>query len=277
MSSSLTGLRRYLRRLSPTMAEIWFALPEVAQDSGVDLRGRLVGPKCAGISTIEIAHPLQPLAGPPGGIPGLVRRVVIPEPGVWDPERPFLYEGPVELVENGTVRERYTITQGFRACEVRERTLRWNGRPLLLRGQRVADTDASTLRRLKELGCNLLLTTDPGEETLAQCDRLGMLVLAQCQDWQGIGRLQPLSTHAALLGATLPAASAGLALAQLPAEPRFALGIGVEVETVSTKIPAGAAFVKCPAALVDGLPAHLPYLVQGQGADMQKSSLGFVG
>lgn len=62
---------------------------------GGELRGRLVGPRCEGVSTVEIAYPLRPSDDP------LSLRAVIPEPNPWAPAAPFRYDGRIELWVDG--------------------------------------------------------------------------------------------------------------------------------------------------------------------------------
>jgi hypothetical protein len=52
-------------------------------------------------STIEVAYPLQPFPRKPEDLLELAMRVVIPEPSFWEPECPFVYDGVVELWEEG--------------------------------------------------------------------------------------------------------------------------------------------------------------------------------
>jgi hypothetical protein len=63
---------------------------------GVELRGTLVGPRCEGVSAVEVAYPLRPEPGE-----GLVLRVVVPEPNLWSAATPFRYEGRVEAWAGG--------------------------------------------------------------------------------------------------------------------------------------------------------------------------------
>jgi len=78
------------------------------------VRGRLVGPRCAGVSTIEVAYPLQPLPRQLEGVPLLSRRVVIPEPSLWEAKRPYVYRAIVELSEAGEVCDRAEFDYGLR-------------------------------------------------------------------------------------------------------------------------------------------------------------------
>src|SRR3954464_14176781 len=59
-----------------------------------EVRGRFVGPKCTGTTTIEVAYPLRVKESRPGSC---VLEGIIPEPSFWDPETPFYYELVIEL------------------------------------------------------------------------------------------------------------------------------------------------------------------------------------
>ena len=52
----------------------------------------------------------------------------------WSPENPRRYRAVVELRDGRRISERHAITFGFRTIEARDRSIRLNGRPLLLRG-----------------------------------------------------------------------------------------------------------------------------------------------
>lgn len=281
MSMGLTALRRHLRRLSPNAAEVWFMLPEANPEAEIDLRGRLVGPKCAGVSTIEVAYPLGALAGPQTDLPGLVRRVVIPEPGLWDTERPFLYEGPIELVESGQVRERLAVTQGFRVCQIKAGALVWNGRPLMLRGCSRDGINREEPRSLKDQGYNLVVASSVEEQDLEVCDRLGMLVLVRCTGLQNLERMLPLAMHASLLGCVVPQDTLlreATAMSALIAgsERRFALGVGVDIESALKQVPAGITFAICPAERTGDIPESLPRLLGRRGTNCLVAGLGSI-
>src|SRR4051812_27257434 len=83
----------------PAEPEVWITVTPAFQTPTTDVRGRLMGPRCHYASTVEVAYPLRPFARPPEGLPALARRVVIPEASLWEPQCPFLYQGPVELWE----------------------------------------------------------------------------------------------------------------------------------------------------------------------------------
>jgi hypothetical protein len=63
---------------------------------GVELRGTLVGPRCEGVSAVEVAYPLRPEPGE-----GLALRAAVPEPNLWSAAAPFRYDGRVEVWAGG--------------------------------------------------------------------------------------------------------------------------------------------------------------------------------
>jgi hypothetical protein len=100
-------------RLSVEIAEILIRA-EFDADPGPDceLRGRLMGPRCPGFSTIEIAYPVKPL---PCASPTLrMGRVIIPEPNLWTETKPLTYWGPIELWNQGNMVSWKQVEVGLR-------------------------------------------------------------------------------------------------------------------------------------------------------------------
>jgi hypothetical protein len=95
----------HILRLDATLAELRLELSDVPSD--VEVRGRLMGPRCPGTSTIEVAYHLKPL-GP------ATFQVLIPEPSMWEAQTPFVYEGPVEFWRDGERVGRITVSVGLR-------------------------------------------------------------------------------------------------------------------------------------------------------------------
>lgn len=103
-----------LHALDPTLADVRIEFAQVP--SGVEVRGRLVGPRCPGMSTIEIAYALRAVGVPPvGAPPTLIYQILIPEPTFWKPETPFVYEGRLEFWQGGTMLARKALSLGLRA------------------------------------------------------------------------------------------------------------------------------------------------------------------
>src|SRR5205809_747502 len=74
------------------------------------VKGRLMGPRSPYSSTVEIAYPLRELAR----TEHILLRVLIPEPNFWEPKSPLLYEGPLELWQDGERVEQIWLRHGIR-------------------------------------------------------------------------------------------------------------------------------------------------------------------
>jgi hypothetical protein len=101
MTNRIVDLDVRTHRLSPTEAEVLVVVTAERTTPETTVRGRFVGPKCALSSTVEVAYPLRPLPHNVAEMPQLSARVVIPEPSLWEPECPFVYDGAVELWQDG--------------------------------------------------------------------------------------------------------------------------------------------------------------------------------
>src|SRR5260370_42670761 len=65
-------------------------------------------------------------------IPGLSLRVVIPEPCLWDPQSPFVYQVETELWQSGQLCDQVRTSRCFYFLKLTPQGLRWNGRPMTL-------------------------------------------------------------------------------------------------------------------------------------------------
>lgn len=84
-----------IHRLDVTLADVRLDFPDLPAD--VEVRGRLMGPRCPGVTTIEISYALRPV----GKAPVREYQVLIPEPSFWEAARPYVYEGPLEFWRGG--------------------------------------------------------------------------------------------------------------------------------------------------------------------------------
>lgn len=104
MFDSLPTYQAHLHALDPARADLRIKFEDLPAD--VEVRGRLMGPRCPEVSTIEVAYSLRALE------PGTYQ-VLIPEPNLWSPECPFRYEGPVEFWHAGEIVGKMTMSFGI--------------------------------------------------------------------------------------------------------------------------------------------------------------------
>jgi beta-galactosidase/beta-glucuronidase len=103
------------RRADPMEAEIVVSVTAVGTTPSSEVRGRCVGPKCPGRTTVEVAYPLRRVPGQ-----GLTARVVIPEPSLWSESQPAVYDIIVELWQEGTCIDQHALA-GYRVVSPRRR------------------------------------------------------------------------------------------------------------------------------------------------------------
>jgi hypothetical protein len=201
MDNHILGVSVHDRVLTPATAELVVGVRVASRSPRAEVRGRLMGPHCPFASTVEIAYPLRPL---PGG-DELAARVVIPEPSLWDPQSPFLYDGPVELWEDGRRSEVVRVRHGLRLLRFTPKGLTVNGKPVTPRGKELttACPDDEALR-LRQAGYNLLVAPVTAETAPLwdTGDRLGFLVAGRVDatDVTTPARLAELRRHPSWLG-----------------------------------------------------------------------------
>src|SRR4051812_43711206 len=101
MSNRIRHLEIRNHSLVPAEAVVHLTVVPDRLDAGTRAAGRLMGPRCAFASTVEVAYHFRPWTVPTSE-PALTFRAVIPEASFWEPETPFLYAGPLELWQDGT-------------------------------------------------------------------------------------------------------------------------------------------------------------------------------
>ncbi len=95
MANAIRSLDIHAHLASPAEADIRVLVTPARIGPQTEVRGRVVGPRCPGRSTIEVAYPLRPL--PSQRQDAVAARVVIPDPSLFRPDSPFQYEGQIEL------------------------------------------------------------------------------------------------------------------------------------------------------------------------------------
>lgn len=200
-------VRVYNHVLNPAEAEIWITVPGAELHSDYEIRGRLVGPRCLYATTVEIAYPSCPLREQLGKPTDLTARVIIPEPSLWDPESPFLYQGSIEVWKDGCCRFEARISHGLRGFQLGARALRCNGRALMICGLTRQQLSVEAAVQLRREGYNTLVTRVSTETASLwdAADRFGFLVLGRLPDLQAaLRQAESLKFHASCLGWLLP-------------------------------------------------------------------------
>jgi hypothetical protein len=270
MKNRIQRVHVHEHRLSPAEAVAWITVVPARVESTLEVRGRLMGPRCAYTSTVEVAYPLRPGLrnyASEGKAP-LTTRVIIPEPSWWDLESPFLYQGPVELWDGSECLDQVQVSHGFRVLQLTAQGLLLNGRPLRVRGVARDQCSEEEARHLHQSGCNTLLLplTGPSAGLWDLADRLGFLVLGHLTGKSAPPRGRLLGAHPSCLGWLLdpemwqdPMVSAVLS-AQPSANHRLK-GAQLDQRPVEP-LPVGVSLVACPEELLPELAdLHLPKIV----------------
>src|SRR5262245_50368134 len=116
MENRIRTVRVLDARLDPVEAEVWVTVEPERLTSTTQVRGRLMGPRCPYSTTLEVAYPLREHSRQyeSEGPPRLTLRAIIPEPGLWDPQSPFLYQGPLELWQCDQRCDQVQVRHGLR-------------------------------------------------------------------------------------------------------------------------------------------------------------------
>jgi hypothetical protein len=265
MANRIMGIEVADDLKDPTEPKVWVSVTSEHSDE-VDVRGRLMGPRCRYASTVEVAYPLRPAPAPPSpgfggegtGVRGHLtfRRVVIPEASLWEPASPFLYSGPVELWQEDKLADQITLVHGLRYFSLGSRGLRINGRLLTLRGLMRNESSEAEMLRLRQEGYNLIVAdvAIASEKLWADADTVGFVVLGRVAgDAAAIHTAVERRTHASNLGwlldsrifsdETLRSLASPLLKSQLSGQ-NFSALIGVEAGT--GELPAETQFILGP-------------------------------
>lgn len=167
MSDPVDDLVVSERRLDLLDAELWIVGPS-------DLSGRLTGPRSRYASTVEIPYYLQRIPNPEA--PANARRAVIPDPSLWSPQTPFLYEAKLDL---GADRGKAAFVWGFRRLALGRDGLRVNGAPFRLNGVRRATLSEADAVDLRQQGVDavMLPATVATRAAWDVADRVGLFVV----------------------------------------------------------------------------------------------------
>jgi hypothetical protein len=279
MSNRILDMTIHDHSVTPATAEVWVTVVPERLTPTTEVRGRLMGPRCPYASTVEVAYPLRPLPQSHIEKPSpasLTRRVVMPEASLWEPESPFLYEGPVELWQDGQRCDRRIVRHGLRTISLGPQGLLVNGRPLLLRGSEAESSSEEQVRARRGVGDNLIIgPVVPGAAAWWDAaDRLGMLALGCVQNAEETTEklLGELSRHPSCLGWVLEGDAWDEARQSLLSWVLDRAGggkVGVELARLpKDALPRGNHFILCPsedAALYAA--SGLPLLLRGESQE----------
>ncbi len=162
-------------RITPVQAEIWITVVPEQQAPTTWMGGRLMGPKCHYATTVEVGYYMDRLVREVVNAPGLTRRVIIPEPSLWEPQTPFFYTGFVNLMQDQThVAGPVLISHGLRALTLGDHAWRLNGRSFHVHGVRRTELAEPDARQLRAESVNTLVAPVLPTSRCASC--LGWLI-----------------------------------------------------------------------------------------------------
>lgn len=161
-------------RLDFAESEIHLTVYPERLTAATEVKGRLMGPSSAYTSTVEVAYHWREFERTSEYIR---LRVVIPEPCFWEPQKAFLYHGPLELLQDGRRCEQRLLRHALRQVRIVGAELRVNGKSMPIRGTGALPTSDDEARALHEQGYNVLLVLDPAPASRDFADRFGLLVL----------------------------------------------------------------------------------------------------
>ena len=138
----------------------------------------------------------------PGQSKRLMTKIIVMQPALWSPDKPFLYTLQTELLsDKGVIDKRETRT-GIRSVRITpDRGLVLNGDPVTITGTNrhqeypyigYALSDEASYRdavKIREAGFNLVRCSHypPSPAFLDACDEIGLMVINAIPGWQFIG------------------------------------------------------------------------------------------
>ena len=260
MTNRIRHIDVYDRRLTPAEAHVMISVEPERLTSGTEVRGRLAGPRCAYATTVEVAYPVRPVPRPSAGErpPRIFSSVIIPEPNWWEPPTPFLYQGAVELWENGQVSEQAQVSHGLVSRKLEAHGLRLNGRPFTVRGLHASRFSEDDALRWHRAGFNTVLAPLGADMPVwwSTADRFGFLVLGSIG-----GRARPRSeepmrsAHPSALGWLLTEEAPPR---ELPGDPSAPTGtcLGCELHAPPAgPLPSETRLVVCKPSVLPSLAA----------------------
>jgi len=169
MNPESGNLEVWTHSLDPMRATVRVRLPWPLEPAA-EVRGRLMGPRCRFATTVEVAYPFRQMEPS-------VYAAVIPEPSLWEPGCPFLYEGPIECSLGGNVIQRAWVRHCLRTTKMGAHGFLLNGKPFVVRPVQPVEGTEAELLELRGQGFNAL-QGDASAELRELADRIGFLVMS---------------------------------------------------------------------------------------------------
>jgi hypothetical protein len=172
-------------RLEPAESEQVLTVYPQSVGPSTQIKGRLVGPHSVYSTTVEVAYPMRECNRHCSSmdVPRISVRVVIPEASFWEPDSPFLYQGPLELWEDGQCVDRLELEHGLRIARLGPRGLRFNGKLTRLNGVARSAVAREYTPQLRQWQCNTLLVplAEQASDMWRAADQTGFLMLGRIQ------------------------------------------------------------------------------------------------
>ena len=169
------------------------------------ITGTIRGPRCAYSKTLPATIPFREKG------PGLTRLIeaIVPDPCLWTPELPFLYDVSIEWHNSQQQHQTTRQVVGMRAFGVRDGGFRWETRPWVLRAQRVASANPHDFPLWRDADVALAVPW-PEDSLCQQAGEVGTMLVALCHDAASnpLAELQRLSRWPAVVLAVLPISTA---------------------------------------------------------------------
>jgi hypothetical protein len=108
----IVALNLEIVRATPAVAEFLAHVELEGSAADCEITGRALGPRCAGVSTVEVAYPMTRVGMSDNTVS---LRCAIPEPNLWLPETPFTYVVAIDLRCGGEVVESRSEAVAFRS------------------------------------------------------------------------------------------------------------------------------------------------------------------
>jgi Glycosyl hydrolases family 2 len=274
MTNHIRDIRITQPKWDPARAELLVTVTPDEKTPTTEVRGRLMGPRCLYSSTVEVAYPLRPTSQPVAEENAITMRVLIPEASLWEPQCPFLYEGHLELWQEGTKVHEVTLRHGMRLLQLGPRGLRLNGHPFTIQG--VTQNHLTDAQALRQAGINTLLAPVDQPALWDEADRLGFFMIGKLdENGDLLQQALALRAHPSCLARLIPQEWLHLNLQSYLSKLRDESGqfMGMLLDQqMRAPLPADISFVACsPAQLSDRSEVDLPklFLEQPKGSAIE--------